>query len=30
MEERTFNMLFLGDLFPELSVKTTHGPMSYH
>ena len=27
MEESKFNMPLLGDQFPELDVKTTHGPM---
>ncbi len=27
MENQTFNMPLLGDRFPELEVKTTHGPM---
>jgi len=27
MEETKFNMPLLGDSFPELDVKTTHGPM---
>lgn len=27
MEEKTINMPLLGDTFPELKVKTTHGPM---
>lgn len=27
MEEKTFNMPLLGDDFPDLEVKTTHGPM---
>ncbi|MDD2455324.1 MAG: peroxiredoxin [Kiritimatiellae bacterium] len=28
MEESKVNMPLLGDTFPELSVKTTHGPMN--
>ncbi len=28
MEENTFHMPLLGDDFPELQVKTTHGPMN--
>ena len=28
MEEKAFNMPLLGDPFPELEVKTTHGPMN--
>ncbi|MBN1290764.1 MAG: peroxiredoxin [Candidatus Latescibacteria bacterium] len=28
MEEKTFHMPLLGDPFPELTVKTTHGPMN--
>lgn len=28
MEEKTCNMPLLGDKFPELAVKTTHGPMN--
>ncbi len=28
MEEQKLNMPLLGDPFPELQVKTTHGPMS--
>ena len=28
MEESSFNMPLLGDPFPDLAVKTTHGPMN--
>jgi hypothetical protein len=28
MEEKRINMPLLGDDFPELEVKTTHGPMN--
>ena len=28
MEEKTFNMPLLGDVFPSIKANTTHGPMS--
>lgn len=28
MEEKTFSMPLLGDRFPDMTVSTTHGPMS--